>query len=199
MCGTLILKGCRLNRRVYLGGADPSLLLVSIRQFEERLQIVRARLDTLKISLMVDDSHSQWHPQSVMLRMSWHQCYCDLYRIFLTGYAEAAPQAAVESIGTHDRALMRGKCLEHAHSISQILIDFAENRNPNQLLDFDAAVCVYHSVRLMLFGGCKKIYGSAAGLEIYQSRAKACLEIMNQIFSFLNSVKPMVSSKESIR
>lgn len=127
-----------------------------------------------------------------MLRLSLHQCYCDLYRIFLTGYPEAAPQSAVERISLQDRGIMRYKCLDHAQVISQIIVDFADNREQTQILDYDAAVCMYHSLRLILFDVSTQSSYYRAQKQTLIERAKASVEIMIQLFHFLAPVKPMV-------
>lgn len=132
-----------------------------------------------------------------MVQMSIHQCYCDLYRIFFTGYAEAAPISAIEGIDTSRVTQMRTACLDHAQSITQLLIDFEKTGSSNLpiLLDFDAAVCSYHSLRLQLFAACTTGTGSSAHvqMELAISNTKDCLEIMNQLFGLLKSVTPMVS------
>lgn len=152
-------------------------------------------------------SLESFHPQdvdnpsmrlgSIMVQLSIHQSYCDLYRIFLTGYAEAAPISAIEGIDSSRMTQMRIACLNHAQSISQLLMDFGRTSASKApiLLDFDAAVCSYHSLRLQLFAACTTGTGSSprVELELAISNTKDCLEIMTRLFGLLKSVTPMVS------
>lgn len=73
--------------------------------------------------------------------MSWHQCHCDLYRIFMEGYSEAAPPLALAHIHPHERARMRQRCLEHAEGIVRVLTDFMNYGRPDDYrhLERDAA------------------------------------------------------------
>lgn len=73
--------------------------------------------------------------------MSWHQCHCDLYRIFMEGYSEAAPPLALAHIYPHERARMQQRCLEHAEEIVRVLTDFVNYGRPDDYrhLERDAA------------------------------------------------------------
>lgn len=167
---------------------------MSTERFSKQLGTMEAQLKSLDMSTMIDIADDSWDPPVVMLRLSLHQCYCDLYRIFLTGYPEAAPQSAIEQISLEDREAMQGKCLHHARAISQTLVDFAESREGTQILDYDAAVCTYHSVRLMLFFASTRPGYSRIEKQTVIERAKACVKITLQLFHFLEPVKPMVCS-----
>ncbi|KAJ9254114.1 hypothetical protein C8Q69DRAFT_453531 [Paecilomyces variotii] len=188
----------RFNRKVQSGSFDPSTLSMSTERFSKQLGTMEAQLKSLDMSTMIDVADDRWDPPIVMLRLSLHQSYCDLYRIFLTGYPEAAPQSAIEQISLPDREAMQDKCLHHAHAISQTLVDFAESREGTQILDYDAAVCTYHSLRLMLFFASTRPGYSRIEKQTVIERAKACVNITLQLFHFLEPVKPMIADLERL-
>lgn len=186
-----------MNRKLYLGEFTPSDLLHLIKTFEYQLEIAQVQLRSLESFHTQDVDRPSVRPGSIMVQMSIHQCYCDLYRIFLTGYAEAAPISAIEGIDSSRVTQMRRECLDHAQSITQLLIDFGKTDASNLpiLLDFDAAVCSYHSLRLQLFAACTVGTGSSlrVQMDLAISNTKDCLEIMTRLFGLLKSVTPMVS------
>ncbi|OQU97056.1 Fungal specific transcription factor domain-containing protein isoform 2 [Cladophialophora immunda] len=183
----------RLNRRVYLNEIDAPELISCVRNFETALQQYQTQIRPFGQYAPDQPVPYQVQPQTVMCYMSVHQCYCDLYRIFLTGYTDAAPQVAIQAVGVTDRAMMGTKCLENAEKIVQILIDFNEQNDRLQLLDSDAAVCAYHGTRLVLFGSFSHRGNFRLGMQLAISRAKACLDILSRMFVLSHSVKPMLN------
>ncbi|KEF60743.1 uncharacterized protein A1O9_02304 [Exophiala aquamarina CBS 119918] len=86
----------------------------------------------------------------LMVHLSWHQAYCDLYRIFLPGYREAAPFSILQKLDEQKSMEWQGLCLQHAVAIVHLLSEFSAQCSP-PAVDFDIAVCAYHSSRLVLF------------------------------------------------
>lgn len=124
--------------------------------------------------------------------MSWHQCHCDLYRIFLTGYPEATPHAAVEGMSAPERALMKDKCLAHAEQIVKVLSDFVQHKDERDMLEFDAAVCAYHGARLILFGTYTGKDNTGLPMQMAINKAQLCLDVITRYFDFSAQLKPMV-------
>ncbi|RYO80119.1 hypothetical protein DL766_001561 [Monosporascus sp. MC13-8B] len=146
----------RFIRRVGLGEEPSSSIGASIRQFEGRLQYIKASLRQTDQYSVASLAASPRQAQYIMVHMSWHQCHCDLYRIFMDGYSEAAPSPVLAHIHPNERADMQQRCLEHAEGIVRILTDFANYGKSDCLLERDAArkelerLISSHSVRLAL-------------------------------------------------
>lgn len=122
----------RFNRRVGLGEESPSTIGGRIRQFEQELVNLQAALNPEHQYSVSNLASCEWPAQFIMLHsrsaiepllffflsighgqltkdlpsthlVSYHQCHCDIYRIFLNGYSEAAPTKLLASISAQDR------------------------------------------------------------------------------------------------
>ncbi|KAJ8122349.1 hypothetical protein ONZ43_g1431 [Nemania bipapillata] len=93
----------RFNRRVGLGEVSSSTIGGRIRQFERDLAGLLSSLIPGHQYSVTNLVSSELPAQFAMLHMSYHQCHCDLYRMFLNGYSEAAPSKLLASIRTQDR------------------------------------------------------------------------------------------------
>ncbi|KAL4746899.1 hypothetical protein BDW72DRAFT_197254 [Aspergillus terricola var. indicus] len=92
---------------------------------------------------------SRWFVRYLLASLSWHQVHCDLYRIFLPGYAEAVPTVIMDTTDAAFRQHAAEMCRIHVQQILKIL---------RGLFDLDVlllpsyvAVCAYQSARLTLF------------------------------------------------
>ncbi|KAI1089385.1 fungal-specific transcription factor domain-containing protein [Rostrohypoxylon terebratum] len=187
----------RFNRKVGLGDELSSTIGESIRRFEEELRLLKATLrpgDQYSISNLTS---SRWQVQLIMLHMSWHQCHCDLYRLGLDGYSEAAPSPVLLALHPRDRAGMQLKCLEHAESIIRIVSDFLDYGDGKSLLERDIAVCAFESARLVMFGG-SRVMGAASNLDVAVSKAKLSLALINRFFPYSASTQPLRKDLERL-
>ncbi|KAI1078941.1 fungal-specific transcription factor domain-containing protein [Whalleya microplaca] len=179
----------RFNRRVGLGDELPSTIGESIRRFEEDLKALKATLGPLDQYSVTNLTCSKWPAQFVMLHFSWHQCHCDLYRLGIDGFSEAAPSPVLASIPPGDRNAMQWKCIEHAENIIRILSDFLNHNNGGCFLERDAAVCAFESARLIMFGS--RIPGAASTLDVGIQKAKLSLRLMTEFYSYSASTQSL--------
>ncbi|KAI0452645.1 hypothetical protein F5B21DRAFT_482398 [Xylaria acuta] len=194
----------RFNRRVGLGEESSSTIGARIRQFEQELACLQAGLSPEHQYLVSNLVSCEWPAQFVMLHMSYYQCHCDLYRMFLNGYSEAAPSMLLASIHSQDRITMQAKCLEHAENIIQILGDFlthhtrlSRGRNRLLLLERDAAVCAFESARLVMFGA--RLARATSTLEgaIHKARAVS-LHFITEFFPYSASTQTLKTALEHL-
>ncbi|KAG4292882.1 hypothetical protein FPRO06_12370 [Fusarium proliferatum] len=141
-------------------------------------------------------SISRWLPRLLLAHISWHQAHCDINRILLPGYSEAAPAAVL--VGHDYQALLaaEAQCLHHATRIIYILTAFNQHSTQHHLLEFDTAICAYHATRLILF-----ISRCGRGLarpspEFAISRAELCLAALRRFFRFSVLVSPIIRELE---
>ncbi|KAL4925306.1 uncharacterized protein BDV17DRAFT_300341 [Aspergillus undulatus] len=92
---------------------------------------------------------SRWFPRYLLASLSWHQVHCDLYRIFLPGYAEAVPPVIMNATDPNFRANAAEMCRIHLQQIFKILYGVLQLDVP--LLPSYVAVCTYQAARLALF------------------------------------------------
>ncbi|KAL4758126.1 uncharacterized protein BDW70DRAFT_162898 [Aspergillus foveolatus] len=92
---------------------------------------------------------SLWFVRYLLASLSWHQVHCDLYRIFLPGYAEAVPTVIMDATDAAFRQHAAEMCRIHVQRILKILRGLFDLDVP--LLPSYVAVCAYQSARLTLF------------------------------------------------
>ncbi|EEU44500.1 uncharacterized protein NECHADRAFT_49581 [Fusarium vanettenii 77-13-4] len=188
----------RLNRRVFLKEVNLSELFSSMERFQNDLLRLRTKLAPGDQYPPTNPEELHRPPQYAIMHMSWHQCHCDLYRIFLTGYPEATPHAAVEGMSASERALMKDKCLAHAEQIVKVLSDFVQHKDERDMLEFDAAVCAYHGARLILFGTYTGKDNTGLPMQMAINKAQLCLDVITRYFDFSAQLKPMRQELERV-
>ncbi|XXH02970.1 hypothetical protein Hte_009360 [Hypoxylon texense] len=186
----------RFNRRVGLGEELSSTIGRSMRRFEEELRSLTANLGPLEQYSVSNLTCCKWQAQFIMLWMSWHQCHCDLYRLGLDGYSEAAPSPILMAIHPRERIAMQFKCFEHAESIIRIVSDFSTHGNGECLLERDAAVCAFESARLVMFSS--RIPGAPSSLDLAINKAKLSLHLITRFFPYSASTQPLRKDLERL-
>ncbi|KAI2463480.1 fungal-specific transcription factor domain-containing protein [Annulohypoxylon bovei var. microspora] len=186
----------RFNRRVGLGEELSSTIGESIRRFEEELRSLQATLRPSDQYSVASLTLSKWQAQLIMLHMSWHQCHCDMYRLGLDGYSEAAPSPVLLALHSRERAGMQLRCLEHAESIIRIVSDFLNHGDGESLLERDVAVCAFESARLAMFGS--RIPGATSNLDVAVSKAKLSLSLITRFFPYSASTQPLRKDLERL-
>ncbi|KAI0903487.1 hypothetical protein F4823DRAFT_629362 [Ustulina deusta] len=194
----------RFNRRVGLGEEFPSTIGDRIRKFERELACLQAALGPEHQYSVSNVASCAWPAQFVMLHLSFYQCHCDLYRMFLTGYSEAAPTRFLADIPPQDSVAMQAKCLEHAESIFRILGDFVTNRPGGShdcsrlfLLERDAAVCAFESARVVMFGARLPCATSTLEAAIHKAR-NISLYFITKFFQYSASTRPLCVALEHL-
>ena len=185
-----------LTRRLATSQIEVSELLGSVRQCEAELQhLYQSLVESYRYSATAF-LPCQRQARLLMVHQSWHHAHCDLYRIFLTGYREAAPLSALQGIDNREILQKRSSCLKHAQSIIQILEDFSEQCKI-QVIDFDTAVCAYHSIRIILFTAQTGITGQNLNMAAALEKARFCQATMHRFFPKSPVVEPMVRLQRS--
>ena len=168
-----------------------------VRRFENELEhLYRSLAESDRYNPKIF-SHCARPARILMVHECWHQAYTDLYRIFLTGYREAAPPSAMEGIQQEDILERRILCLNHALSIVQIFAAFSE-QCAVLTIDFDTAICAYHSARIILFCAQTDTVTQRLSLPAALDKARFCQSIMNRFFRESPVVEPMKRELEML-
>ena len=165
---------------------DASALDTAIRGFERELQQFYDHLEVCEDPLATN-------PVKFLVFLSWHQCHSDLYRMFLNGYGEAATPPSAAMVASDDGIWMQKRCLTHAETIIQSIENYSKESQSHRPLEFDPAVCAYHSSMLVLFGARAKRDLTKLTLAEAIEKARFCLVFIKKTYATLESAKPMVS------
>ncbi|KIW99878.1 uncharacterized protein Z518_10806 [Rhinocladiella mackenziei CBS 650.93] len=187
----------RLTRRVASSPMQVSELMRAVRQFEAELEHLYrsiAEIDKYSPTIFL---HSKKQARHLMLHQSWHLSHCDLYRIFLTGYREAAPASTLEGIDNREILRMQSLCLQHALTIVQIIAEFSKHCTA-QTIDSDTAICAYHSTRIILFTSQTDRLPQRLSKTAALEQVRVCQNIMNRFFATSPVVEPMKKEMEML-
>ncbi|KAK7745776.1 hypothetical protein SLS53_002493 [Cytospora paraplurivora] len=174
--------------------ASPQLPTV-MGNFEQHLTRISSEfpngptLTAERISQLLD---SPWLPRHILVHLSFHQCQCDLYRLLLRGYREAAPAVVLDAMGPDLLVKAEQLCLQHATAIVDILATLNQLSHQACPLEFDTAICGYHATRLLLFIAQSSHLATKPGEEWALSRAELCLAALRRFFPTSKLVKPVL-------
>ncbi|KAL4790374.1 hypothetical protein BDV19DRAFT_402082 [Aspergillus venezuelensis] len=124
---------------------------------------------------------SRWFVRYLLASLSWHQVHCDLYRIFLPGYAEAVPRAIMDSTDVAFQTNAVDMCRIYVQQICKILAGVLQLDVP--VLPSYLAVCSYQAARLVLF--LPSVSSARVEIDTQSARAHAetSLGILHKFFS----------------
>ncbi|KAK1485407.1 extracellular sulfatase Sulf-2 [Colletotrichum tamarilloi] len=140
----------------------------------------------------------RWLRRRLFMHISFHQAHCDLYRILLSGYPEAAPRVVLEAVDMDYITMAEQNCLKHATTIIQILTSLNQHSTELLLLEFDTAICAYHATRLLLFIARAQRTPGCPSPEFALSRAALCLAALQRFFPSSALVKPIIDDMERL-
>lgn len=189
----------KLNRSLSLCDTTFPQLSTVMHDFEQHLTRIEAELPggpTLtaeRISSLLD---SPWLPRQILVHLSFHHSQCDLYRLLVRNYREAAPAAVLDAVDRGLLARAEQLCLRHATAIVDVLATLNQVSHRAQALEFDTAICGYHATRLILF--IAQSSSSALGSndkpseEWALSRAELCLAALRRFFPSSRLARPVL-------
>lgn len=185
----------KLNRSLSLCDTSFPQLSTVMHDFEQHLARIEAELpggQTLtaeRISALLD---SPWLPRQISVHLSFHHSQCDLYRLLVRGYREAAPPAVLDAVDGDLLARAEQLCLQHATAIVDILATLNQVSHRAQLLEFDTAICGYHATRLLLFIAQSSQSPNRPSEEWALSRAELCLAALRRFFPSSRLARPVL-------
>lgn len=185
----------KLNRSLSLYDTPFPQLSTVMHDFEQHLTQIGAELPggpaltAERISSLLD---SPWLPRQVLVHLSFHHSQCDLYRLLVRDYREAAPAAVLDSLDPALLARAEQLCLEHATATVDILATLNQVSHRAQRLEFDTAICGYHAARLLLFIAQSSRSPQKPSEEWALSRAELCLAALRRFFSSSRLARPVL-------
>ncbi|KAK7702572.1 hypothetical protein SLS64_009535 [Diaporthe eres] len=185
----------KLNRSLSLCDTTFPQLATVMHDFEQHLTRIEAELPggpTLtaeRISSLLD---SPWLPRQILVHLSFHHSQCDLYRLLVRNYREAAPAAVLDAVDPALLARAEQLCLQHATAIVDILATLNQVSQKAQPLEFDTAICGYHATRLLLFIASQSSSPNKPSEEWALSRAELCLAALRRFFPSSRLARPVL-------
>ncbi|KAI2469834.1 hypothetical protein F4781DRAFT_206618 [Annulohypoxylon bovei var. microspora] len=189
----------KLTRAVALCEQPYPLLLKLIRDFQQNLAEVGSIMpDGIELSprRIAELLENPWLPRRILAIVSWHQSHCDLYRILLTGYPEAAPDVVLHATNPDDIATAERYCLKHSMSIIEILTNLNQQSTDCPLMEFDIAICAYHAARLLLFISRFGRTEDRPRPEFATSRVDLCLTALKRFYGTSVLVRPIIEEMQ---
>ncbi|KAG6358409.1 hypothetical protein INS49_014293 [Diaporthe citri] len=186
----------KLNRSLSLCDTTFPQLATVMHDFEQHLTRIEAELPggpaltVERISSLLD---SPWLPRQILVHLSFHHSQCDLYRLLVRNYREAAPAAVLDAVDPALLARAEQLCLQHATATVDILATLNQVSQKAQRLEFDAAICGYHATRLLLFIAAQSPPSPTKPSEEWAlSRAELCLASLRRFFPSSRRARPVI-------
>ncbi|CAK7202847.1 hypothetical protein SEUCBS139899_005574 [Sporothrix eucalyptigena] len=187
----------KFNRQIYGKEMNLANLYTTLDSIQNQLQRISLQMAPSDRYPPAEPDAFTWSPQYAMLHMSYYQCHCDLFRSFLRGHPDTAPQSCIDLIKPADVTLMGGRSIQNARQVLCILADYDQHAEPAQPLDWDAAVCAYQATRFLLFGSTydkalgKRSTADKSAVRIAITKAQDVLDTLTRRFAFSLAVQPM--------
>lgn len=189
----------RLKRQVSLAGNPVPQLEDLVNAFKRNLEQVP--ISPYRLEDLREHSQSRWLLRYALAHLSWHQCHCDLYRLFLSGYKEAAPDVVTGSVSPRFTENAVRVCLHHAQCIIAILHDLADLDADFKVVDSDIAICSYHASRIIIFisrSSLKPPDSEDLTTESAVTKARSTLAILRRLYRRSTLAKYILSDLEAV-
>ncbi|KAK7423222.1 hypothetical protein QQZ08_009118 [Neonectria magnoliae] len=188
----------RLMRQVRLSGQPLPQLADPVDEFAKSLQ----QLDIPAYSLqdLQRYSTSRWLVRYITVHLSWHQAHCDVHRLFLSGYREAAPAIVISAFSPEYIAISASLCLHHAQAMIAILTDWANIGFCPVTAHYDIAVCGYQACHLILFLSRSPLLPMDSNLtpDVASAYASSVLALCKRLYQDSALMKHLIKDLEAV-
>lgn len=180
-----------------LSTQDPNSIKSIIVQHENALWAIESGISEADQYSPFNLQKAANQTQFLSVSMALHQTYCDLLRLFLVGYREAA---STEALAEFDQTMLSSRAQQAVyHALANVAIakDCVEQCSHLRLYDLDPAICVYHAAQIVSFAS------QPGRVEIQDKhnvsfRIKWCLQFLKVFYPTSEAVKPMARDLESL-
>lgn len=168
--------------------------MAAVAEFEIKLVDLESRTRD-------EDSYSTMNLQRapnqihfLTVNMALHQTYCDLLRLFLAGYREAASTEVLTHFDPTMVSARAKQAVHHAMVNITIAEDCVKHCSHLRLYDIDAAICVYHAAQIMAFvSATNKRQAGETALKV-----GCCLNFLKIFYTTSEFAKPMIRDLERL-
>jgi hypothetical protein len=191
----------RLNRQLALSEHPVSTLEDFMHRFADILSQIETDLNqnyAYSKSALVEAIKAENLPRFISAHLSLRQAFCDLYRILLRGYSEAAPEVVLAGVGNELMQQASEKCWEHVLSSLQIIKDVHDCCKSWILLEVDNAICAYHAARLAIFIPKSNMLRSTIPSRAPLEFANDCLRFVSRFFHSCSFAQPILTELQQL-
>jgi hypothetical protein len=187
----------RLTRQLALSEQPLAQLSGLVQEIQNDLWRVQADVEfsfQYKIAAtasVAEKKDSRWFPRYLQVSISWHQAHCDLYRMFLPKYPEAAPKVIMDTVEPGLKSHAVKACQEHVQNINQILQGLLDLTGHPALPSY-IAVCAYHATRLTLFLPSSPELGVQMDMKSAIESANVTLTVLRRWYSNSAAVEKII-------
>ncbi|KAJ5306067.1 hypothetical protein N7508_005082 [Penicillium antarcticum] len=187
----------RLTRQLALSEQPLVHLIGLVQEIQKDLWRVQADVELSFGYQITSSTHliaaqdDRWFTRFLQIAVSWHQSHCDLYRLFLPGYPEAAPKIIIGAMDISIREHAVRQCHEHVDHISRILSGL-QNLPSTLILPHSIAICAYHATRLTLFLSSSPDVNVPLEMSDAIAKAHIAVAVTETYFSASPSTKQIV-------
>ncbi|PWY94614.1 hypothetical protein BO94DRAFT_553523 [Aspergillus sclerotioniger CBS 115572] len=196
----LVLRISKLRRDIMRFTRQLALVEQPLKEFQDIVEGFRVNLSQLheRIILAVPLSapiwpESRWVVRALEIQLAWRQANCDLFRLFLPGHPNAAPDVVLCPLEPDIYVgQARAICEEHSGWIVET-ISGAQKMDHRTLFSFDIARCAYQAARLGLFLGHMPDARSELKPDAAIANAALCLDFIKRNFASAAHARRMIS------
>lgn len=141
--------------------------------------------------------NSRWFARYLLASISWHQCHCDLYRLFVPGYPEAAPRVVMDAIEPSFRENAVQACHHHVQQINRLLLGVL-NLSSSPMLPLYIGICAYHATRLTLFLSSSPNVTVTCDMESALKSANTALDALTKFFPTSPCAEKMIADLQRL-
>lgn len=196
----LILRISKLRRDIMRFTRQLALVEQPLNEFQAIVEGFRVNLSQLheRITSAILPSalvqpESRWAVRALEIQLAWRQANCDLFRLFLPGHPNAAPDVVLRPLEPNIYVgQARAICEEHSGWIVNTITE-AEKMDLRILFSFDIARCAYQAARLGLFLAHMPEARSVSKPEAAIANAASCLNFIKRNFASAAHARRMIS------
>lgn len=113
----------------------------------------------------------------VMIHIWWRQCYCDLYRLAMTGFRDALPLETLETLDQSFLDHCQRQCVEHSVAMADIFTCM-DKLHARPVADLDLAICAFQCARMLHFAYRLDATKFGLALDSVRDKSKECLKVI---------------------
>ncbi|OAA38522.1 Fungal transcriptional regulatory protein [Beauveria brongniartii RCEF 3172] len=115
----------------------------------------------------------------VMIHIFLRQCYCDLYRLAMTGFRDALPLETLESLDQSFLDHCQRQCVENSVAMADIF-KCMDKLHARPIADLDLAICAFQCARTLHYAYRLDAVRFGLAMESLREHSQSCLKVIQQ-------------------
>ncbi|KAM3497312.1 hypothetical protein MY10362_009333 [Beauveria mimosiformis] len=115
----------------------------------------------------------------VMIHIFLRQCYCDLYRLAMTGFRDALPLETLESLDQSFLDHCQRQCVDNSVAMADIF-KCMDKLHARPIADLDLAICAFQCARTLHYAYRLDAVRFGLATESLREHSQSCLKVIQQ-------------------